>query len=183
MDHEAANRILANALEVGPRCGSVILIGIDGRSGAGKTTLAGLISELAHKRGLRIATIHNDELCPGWDGLPAVPERLGDIARQLSVSGTATYPTWDWYANTEGPEGQLPPSDLVILEGVASIDPGWAAMRSVSVWVEAPADIRKDRAIGRDGDGFAAHWDAWATAEDCYYSATPPRADVVVEVS
>jgi uridine kinase len=182
VDHEAANRILTNALEVGPRCGSVVLIGIDGRSGAGKTTLAGLIAELAEQRGLRTTTIHNDELCPGWDGLPEVPKRLGEIARQLAIASAATYPTWDWYAHAAGPEGLIPPSDLVILEGVASIDPAWAALRSVSVWVDAPANLRKERAIGRDGEGFAAHWDQWAAAEDRYYATAPPNPDLVVEV-
>lgn len=182
MDPEAANRVLAAALEVGPRCGSVILIGIDGRSGAGKTTLAHRVADLAEDRGLRVAMIHNDQICPGWDGLPAVPGRLHEVARQLAVDGAATYPTWDWYADAAGPDAELPPSDLVIFEGVASISPGWAALRSLSVWVEAPADIRKARAIGRDGDSFAAHWDQWAAAEDRYYAAAPPNPDIVVKV-
>jgi len=182
VDDEAANRILTAALAVGPRCGSVILIGIDGRSGAGKTTLAAQISARAEARGLCTATIHNDELCPGWDGLPAVAVRLDAIAHQLEADGTATYPTWDWLADRDGPHANIPTSDLVIVEGVASIDPGWAELRSVSVWVEAPAAIRKVRAIDRDGDSFAAHWDHWAAAEDRYFEATPPHPDLVVEL-
>ncbi|MGN6721376.1 MAG: 4-amino-4-deoxy-L-arabinose transferase, partial [Marmoricola sp.] len=58
----------------------------------------------------------------------------------------------------------------------------WASLRSVSVWVEAPTAIRKERAIGRDGENFAAHWDQWSEAEDDYYAANPPQPDIVVEV-
>lgn len=181
MDLEAANRVFAAALAAGPRCGSVILIGIDGRSGAGKSTLAAQVSELAAARLLRCATIHVDVLCPGWDGLASVPPRLIDLVDQLAASASATYPTWDWIGGRPGPDASLPPSDVVIIEGVAASDPAWADRRSVTVWVEAPAPLRKERAIARDGDSFARHWDAWATAEDRYFAAHPPLADVVVE--
>lgn len=174
--------MLAYALEVGPRCGSVILIGIDGRSGAGKTTVAEQVAGLAGERGLRTTIIHNDVLCPGWDGLPEIPARLDALARQLAETGTATYPTWDWLADRPGAPAGVPPSDVVIVEGVAAIDPAWAALRSVSVLVEAPAPTRKRRAIQRDGDSFARHWDHWAAAEDRYFALNPPRPDILIEL-
>lgn len=183
MDHDAANRILELALAVGPRCGPIILIGIDGRSGAGKTTLAEEVSALAEARGLRPTTIHNDVLCPDWDGLSEVPGRLRALVEQLAEHGRATYPTWDWIARRPGPDGEVPPSDLVVIDGVAAIDPTWSHRRSASVWVEAPAPTRKERAIGRDGDSFAAHWDDWAVAEDAYFETTPPQPDLIVRTA
>lgn len=182
MDLRAANRVLAAALQVGPRCGGVILIGIDGRSGAGKSTLAAQISDLAAERGLTTATVHVDVLCPDWDGLPAVPDRLRGLVDQLAAAGTGTYPTWDWIARTAGPDAAVPPADLVIIEGVTASDQAWADRRSTTVWVEAPAELRKERAIARDGASFAAHWDAWAAAEDRYFQDHPPAPDLVIEV-
>lgn len=183
MDLEAANHVLASALAVGPRCGSVILVGIDGRSGAGKSTLAARVSDLALARHLRTTTVHVDVLCPDWDGLPAVRSRLVALVEQLAADpvGSATYPTWDWIERRPGPDASVPPSDLVIIEGVTASDPAWAERRSVTVWVEAPAPLRKERAIARDGDSFARHWDAWAAAEDDYFGAHPPPADLVVD--
>jgi len=183
VDPQAANRILSEALAVGPRCGPVILIGIDGRSGSGKTTLAEQISELAELQGLRTAVVHNDLLCPGWDGLPEVPSRLNALVAQLAEFGSATYPTWDWIAGQPGDDAQIPTSDVVIIEGVAAIDPQWAGRRSISIWVEAPTPLRKVRAIERDGDNFAAHWDAWAASENRYYESAPRHPDVIVDAS
>ena len=182
MDLGAANRVLASALHAGPRCGPVILIGIDGRSGVGKSTLAAQVSELAGEGGLDTATVHVDVLCPDWDGLPAVPGRLHQLVEDLAATGVATYPTWDWYERRPGPDATIPPSAVVIIEGVTASDPAWAERRSVTVWVEAPAPLRKRRAIARDGASFAAHWDAWAAAEDRYFRENPPAPDLVIEV-
>lgn len=184
MDLQAANRVLAAALTAGPRCGSVILVGIDGRSGAGKSTLAAQVGDLATARDLVTTIISVDVLCPGWDGLTSVPSRLLTLAEHLAVGPEpvpVTYPTWDWIEDRPGPAGRIPPCDVVIIEGVAASGPAWADRRSVTVWVEAPAALRKERAIARDGDSFAQRWDAWAAAEEAYFAANPPRADLVVQ--
>lgn len=173
MDQEPANRILEHALSAGPRCGSVILIGVDGRSGAGKTTLAARISALAQAKGLRTATVHIDEVCPGWDGLPQVPDRLVNLVRQLAAGGSATYPTWDWAGDRPGAPGHIADVDVLIIEGVAATDPRLSQHASVTVWVDGPAWQRKARAIARDGETFARHWDRWAKAEDDYFEARP----------
>ena len=54
---------------------------------------------------------------------------------------------------------------------------------SVLVWTEAPASVRKNRALDRDGDTFAPHWDAWAAQEDTMLARerTPQRADLVID--
>ncbi|MGN6162481.1 MAG: hypothetical protein ACTHOG_12370 [Marmoricola sp.] len=181
MDAEIGVRILERALAVGPRCGRATLIAIDGRSGSGKTTLAMAIVALAESRGLTCAVVHGDELCPGWDGLPAVPGRFSAIVEGLRARGRATYPTWDWHANGPGAPAELPPTNLVIFEGPSAADPQWAASTSASVWMEAPVRRRKQRALTRDGETFAPYWDHWAAAEDAYFSGRKPEhADFVV---
>jgi anthranilate synthase component 1/para-aminobenzoate synthetase len=53
----------------------------------------------------------------------------------------------------------------------------------VLVWLEAPSSVRKKRALDRDGETFAPHWDRWAAQEDAMLARerTPGRADLVIE--
>lgn len=146
--------------------------------------MAERIDTITKTRGLKTAVLHTDDLCPGWEGLPTVPEKLHDIVGQLAQRGTATYVAWDWANDRAGATKELPAYDVVIIEGVAATDPRWAEQVSASVWVEAPTAIRKRRAIQRDGETFAAHWDQWATAEDAYFEARPTvQADFVVDMA
>lgn len=182
MDPVVATRVVDRALEVGPRCGEIILIAIDGRSGAGKTTLSTAVAISAEARGLSSAVVHVDELCPGWNGLPAVPHRLAKIADDLAREGRSTYPTWDWYEDRPGPDAGIPRSDIVIIEGAAAADPRWAHLTSLAIWVDAPTALRQRRAITRDGDNFARHWYDWAAAEDAYFNSRGAReVDLVIE--
>jgi uridine kinase len=184
MDAEIAARILDSAAAAGPRCGTTTLVVIDGRSGAGKTTLATAVAALAQDQGLTTSVVHVDELCPGWNGLPAVPHRLEKLVKSIARTGDATYPTWDWYNDCPGPDANLGPSDVVVIEGASAADPRWATLTSVAVWVEAPPEVRKARAIARDGDSFAQHWESWAAAEDDYFGSRGSRKlDIVVDVT
>lgn len=180
-----AVRVTTRAFETGPLCGPVILIAIDGRSGSGKTTLAAEVASLVRARGLRTTTVHTDELCPGWDGLPEVPSRLHNVVRQLAGNGSATYPVWDWIANAPGVPATIPLSDVVVIEGTAATDPRWRDQASVFAWIDAPAPLRKRRALARDGKIFEPHWDRWAAAEDAYFAtrATNAQADIVIKAS
>ena len=48
--------------------------------------------------------------------------------------------------------------------------------------MEAPADVRKQRALDRDGDTYAPYWDVWAAQEAEHFAAEQTRrhADLVV---
>jgi hypothetical protein len=48
--------------------------------------------------------------------------------------------------------------------------------------MEEPAPVRRRRALDRDGETFAAYWDAWAAQEDAMLARerTPERADLVI---
>lgn len=74
---------------------------------------------------------------------------------------------------------EVPAARTVIVEGVGA---GTAPGIHTLVWVEAPADQRRLRALARDGDTFVGHWDAWAAAESVHFARHPTRdrADVVI---
>ena len=51
--------------------------------------------------------------------------------------------------------------------------------------MEEAASVRKKRALDRDGETFAPHWEAWAAQEEAMLARehTPDRADLVVSVT
>ena len=51
-----------------------------------------------------------------------------------------------------------------------------------SIWVDAPAEVRLQRGLDRDGPAALEQWQAWMAEEDEYRSRERPdeRADLVI---
>jgi anthranilate synthase component 1/para-aminobenzoate synthetase len=159
---------------------SVILL--DGRSGAGKTSLAvELAAALREHR--TVTLIHLEDLYPGWDGLA---EGIGRCAARvlgpLRRGGEARWRPWDWVRGAEGPERVSEAAEVVILEGVGAGAAPLRALADAVVWVDAPAEERRRRALARDGDVYAPHWDRWAAQEEAWlaHDDVPAAAAVTV---
>jgi uridine kinase len=168
---DLATRIGAAA----PRCGDVRVVLVDGRSGAGKTTLA---DDLGAELGA--AVLHMDELYPGWDGLAPAAAFLPALLARVAAGEPVRYRRWDWALDRWGAEHDLGRPSVLVVEGAGAGSRAAAAYASLLVWVDAPADERYRRAMARDGDTFRPHWDRWAAQEDAHFAAehTPSRADV-----
>ncbi|WP_337060587.1 hypothetical protein [Kineococcus sp. G2] len=172
-------RLLASRVAAAPRPpAGPRLVAVDGRSGSGKTHLAGALA--AH---LGAPVLHLDELYPGWDGLA---EGVGVLEREVLVpvrAGRASAPRrWDWPRERWGEPVSLPAPEAAVLvvEGVGA---GCTAVRAdVLVWVEAAEPVRRRRALDRDGAVFAPHWRRWAAQEEALFAAHDVRAaaDVVL---
>lgn len=161
-----------------PACGSTTVVAVDGPSGSGKTSLA---DELADVAGA--ALLHLEDLYPGWHGLAATPPMVAHgILDAISVGETGSASRWDWVNDRPGPTLRVPPAPLLIVEGVGSGAKVIRPFLSLLIWVEAPLDIRKRRALARDGDTFAPFWDTWAAQEEAHFRVEETRrhADVVV---
>ena len=74
------------------------------------------------------------------------------------------------------------PATHLVLEGCGALVPPAAAFAAVRVWVDAPTGVRKERALSRDGETYAPHWDRWAAQEDAVYASARPweTADLVL---
>lgn len=156
--------------ERGPRCGAVTIIAIDGPSGSGKTTLAADLG-----RDLDALVLHVDDMHQGWTGVLATV----DLARTSLVDAwsrgePASHPTWDWDDERREADRAVPQADVIVLEGVGAFAIA-GEHASASVWVEAPDDERHERAIARDGEVFATHWDVWAHQERQLYAVSSGR--------
>lgn len=162
-----------------PRAGRTRVLAIDGRSGAGKTQLAGtLAGELS------APVVSVEDLYGGWDGLErGIGLLVGEVLEPLAAGRTARVPRYDWVAGTWAEPVPLPPPDVLIVEGVGAGARRAGAFESVLVWLETPLPVRKKRALDRDGETFAPYWDRWAAQEDRMLARerTPERADVVID--
>ena len=74
------------------------------------------------------------------------------------------------------------PAAHLVVEGCGALVPPAARYAALRVWVDAPTAVRRERALSRDGETYAPHWDRWAAQEDAVYSTARPwdRADLVL---
>ena len=154
------------------------LLLVDGRSGAGKTLWA---KQRQEESGFFLLSL--DDIYPGWDGLDAghrhafhhgiLPWSRGEVGRLRR---------WDWESMSPAGVIELDPEVSLIVEGCGALSSLTSPFATQRYWVEADADVRRERALGRDGDMFAPHWVRWALQEDRFYSIhqSPQLADVVM---
>lgn len=153
---------------------------LDGPSGSGKSELATLVA--ASRPGTVVVRL--DDLLAGWDGLPDLASTVvRDLLAPLTRGEPASYRRYDWHAGTLAERVELPPTHLLVLDGVGSGGTLLEPWRSLLVWLEAPTSVRRNRGLARDGDSYAPHWDAWARAETVHHRTqqTRERADVVIQ--
>lgn len=156
---------------------------IDGRSGAGKTSLARRVVQRWPISGLP-QLISLDSLYPGWDGLDAGVHRATErILVPHARSVYSTWNRWDWEREEEAESYAVDPAFGVILEGCGALTPTTARLADICVWVEAPDDVRRARALGRDGEAFEPHWDRWAAQEAEHIARDDPRSLATLQVA
>ncbi|MBT2532629.1 chorismate-binding protein [Arthrobacter sp. ISL-48] len=159
-----------------------VIIAIDGRSGAGKTTLA--IELAARLRGHhKVSLFHLEDIYPGWNGLTAGIERyVSTVLKPLSRGEQAIWTSWDWEKHYDGDTRVTMPAEIVIVEGVGAAAAEAQPLLSAVVWADSPEDIRRTRALNRDGGTYEPFWDQWAEQEDAWLAGddVPRRADIRV---
>lgn len=155
-----------------------LVVAVDGPSGSGKTVLATALA-----RDLGASLVQMDDLFPGWDGLAQSSTLLTDqVLAPLRRGGRAAYRRWDWHAEDWAEEVEVPPTQVLVVEGCGSSVGPAAEHVDVAVWVEAGRGVRMARGIARDGESYRPHWERWAAQESAVFAAdrTRERADLVV---
>lgn len=139
---------------------------IDGRSGAGKTSLARMLLARWPLAG-RVQLVALDSVYPGWDGLDAGVELAREqilIPHGRGLIGV--WQRWDWEAAAPAEAHAVDPSLPLVVEGSGVLNELTSRLGDVRAWVESPATSRKDRALTRDGATYRPHWDRWARQEE-----------------
>lgn len=165
---DALDAALAAAVRQHP----IPIVLIDGRSGSGKTELGfALASELDAQ------LVRLDDLYPGWQGLEA-----GSGLVRTDVLGRHRWRRWDWLAGEYAEEHTVDPARPLIIEGCGSLSRANRELATLGVWVDLDERARKARALARDGDTYAPHWDEWAEQEQRFIDRERPEllADLTV---
>ena len=163
---------LTTAIEQVAASNPVVLI--DGRSGAGKSSLARALVARWPLRG-RVQLVALDSIYPGWDGL----DDGVALARELILTPHArgmvgVWQRWDWTTGEPAEAHAVDPSLPLIVEGAGLLTPTTARLGDVRVWLESPAASRKQRALDRDGDTYRPHWERWARQEQRHVERDDP---------
>ncbi len=170
------NAALTGALRRLTRSGSRPVVVIDGGAGSGKTTLANaLVEHWPAPGGVQLLSL--DELYQGWDGLAAASAAVPGL-----IGGTG-FRSWDWASRAPGPWRTLDPTRALIVEGCGALTRASRPVAGLAIWLELPEAQRRRRALARDGEEFATHWDDWAAQEAAHWLADRPRelADLVLD--
>jgi uridine kinase len=173
---------LAEQVRAAPaKLGRTRLVGIDGPAGAGKTTFA---TRLADALGPPASVLHMDDLYDGWT-LDGAAARLTDgVLLPLADGRPGEFSRYDWVAERFGDGATaVPVPEVLVVEGCGSCPRDVDAWTTLRVWVEAPADLRLQRGLARDGEDLAAHWHRWQREEAALFAAenTRARADLRVD--
>lgn len=168
----AASRVLDAVRGVGAS-NPVVLI--DGRSGAGKTSLARLLVARWPMRG-RVQLVALDQLYPGWDGLAdGVETARASILVPHGRGLIGVWERWDWDASAHAEAHAVDPSLPLIVEGSGLLTPATERLGDVRVWLESPLTSRRRRALLRDGETYRPHWERWAEQEERHLVRDDPR--------
>ncbi len=156
---------------------------IDGRSGAGKSSLSARVAR-AWPLHAPVQLLALDSIYPGWDGL----ERGAQLAREQVLhphgrGNVGIWRRWDWARGEEAEAHAVDPALGLIVEGCGVITPASVRLADVTVWVDGPRASRHRRALERDGDMFRAHWDMWAAQEDAHIERHDPQGLAAITVT
>ena len=161
--------------------GSLVLI--DGASGTGKTTLASeIVRVLANVDVPEV--IHMDDLYPGWHGLEQGIRNLHEWILEPRAAGKpVTWKRYNWVSGQFDGDFVLDTSRTVIVEGCGALGHEANEFATLSFWVSADDDVRRERALARDpNEDFASHWDEWDAQFIAYVEREAPGSHASIHV-
>ena len=146
------------------------LIAIDGRAGAGKTTLAAsFYEELSADK--TVAVIHMDDLYDGWEN--ALSERLTQTLESIVKSHQSKVvfeiDIFNWQSMSFDSKQVIHPVDILILEGVGA---GQKVVRDAGAtlyWLDIDAEVGIQRVLNRDGNQIASQMKRWQIAQEIHF--------------
>jgi len=161
-----------------PACGATTVVAVDGPSGAGKSEVADRLARRLEAMVLRV-----DDLVPGWRGLAAMPPIVAhQLLAPVAAGEVAVVRRWNWDDDRPGELLTVLPSRFLVLDGCGSGSRIIRPYLSLLVWVDAPSDVRRERAMARDGEVFEPWWDVWAAQERALFATDQTKAAAEVQL-
>lgn len=167
------------------------IIAIEGGSASGKTTLAGILSEVYDCN-----VFHMDDffLRPEQRTPQRFAEVGGNVDRErfleevltpLSQNKTVQYRRFDCSTQVIEPPVAVEPKALTIIEGAYSIHPELSPYYDLSVFLDISPEYQRGRILKRNSPQFAERFfGEWIPLELKYFSETKARdrCDIVLDI-
>ncbi|MBM7051507.1 MULTISPECIES: hypothetical protein [unclassified Rothia (in: high G+C Gram-positive bacteria)] len=160
--------------------GQRLIVAIDGRSGAGKTTLATIACDYLWQARFSVDIFRLDETYQGWEGLEPALETWQVTSAEIAAGRAGTWWGWDWQENQPtGPHTFATDARVLLVEGVGVM----TGTAHITGWVERDDSARREEALERDGESYRPFWQVWASQEDAMlreYASAYNRCDIVL---
>lgn len=146
------------------------LIAIDGRAGAGKTTLAArFFDELSVDKTVEV--IHMDDLYDGWENAldEGLTKTLESIVNAHNNNVSIKIDIFNWESMSFDSKRVINPVDLLILEGVGA---GQKVVRDAGAtlyWLDIDAEVGIQRVLNRDGNQIASQMKQWQILQEIHF--------------
>ena len=165
------------------KCGTTHIIAIDGRAGAGKTTLAHeLFLAFSVTRDVRV--IHLDEVYAGWEDAlgKTLTRTLTELLQSLAKDQRYSLPIYNWNIMAFDSEREISPCDLIIIEGVGSAQSAVRKRASATIWLDIDPAIGLQRVLQRDGIEISEQMKKWQLDEAKLFQGdqTQAKADFIL---
>lgn len=171
---------------------SLLIIGIDGCGGAGKSTLANKIK----RKFSTVTVVHMDDFyLPSAQIVNEHPTNksigadfdwkrlLQEVLDPISNGVEGCYERYDWETDSLVESHIVPANGIIIIEGVYATRQELAEMYDLKIWVNCPRETRIERGVARDGEAARDMWENnWMIAEDMYVESHKPHkfADFII---
>ena len=175
-----------------PRRRLTLLVGVDGRAGAGKTTFTRALAAL--DPGLDVIEMRDFALPAAEQPRERGEVPTGRVAADvdwrrlrstvllpLSRDQAARYQRYDSAADAMAEWRLVPVGGIVIVEGRYSCVKALSTFYDFRVWVDCSLEARRQRLVS--DNGTATLWERfWRPAEDAYIEAQDPAASAHLRV-
>lgn len=177
------NRIYKKA----PKNGQYYIVVVDGRGGAGKTTLTEYLSRLLPS----FCVLNGDDFFEPDDNTIAFGSfNEGRFEAEVLASLRAgeadfVYHKYDWHKKPNLQRKKMTISEGIIIERSGSF--GFNLPYDYKIWVETPADLALRRGQERDqmplDQGYRSWKEVWQPQEDAHFNKVKPlqNSDVVID--
>ena len=155
-----------------------VIVGLDGRCGAGKTTAAGLLSAF-----FGAPVIHMDDffLPPALRTAARLHEPGGNIhyerfqaevADRLSRGEPASYGVFDCSKGRVTRQNTAPIGEVAVIEGSYALHPKLKSLYDVRLFADIDEKTQAARIVRRNGEaGYLPFRDKWIPLEEAYFDA------------
>ena len=197
-----SSKIITRILSVERTNNNPILIAIDGGSGSGKSSIAGIIAKQLNATLIATDDFYAAEIThEGWINR-SFKERAADVINWRSLRSNVLEPlmngmaaSWNAFDFNAGirSDGTYSfssavinylPNDFIIIEGTYSCRPELCDLIHLKILVDVPVHVRHKRLKKREEKEFLIQWhDRWDEAEQYYFREICPQLsfDMVIE--